>query len=237
MDRQYLEAGATPDFFYFKAKNRLIEVLLSKVKQETRPKILDVGVGSGEELSVIKKFGEIYVAEPDLDLLRRIPEDLVVEKNNCELGAIQYPDHFFDWVLAFDVLEHIEDDRSAVLQILRVLKPGGFFVFTVPAFGFLFGAHDLALQHFRRYNKKMIRNLLVDFKSRELGCWVFFFFLPLALQRRLKRHSLNYQVHFMALPKAINRIFYSILIFESWLINKRIPLPVGTTLYGIYQKK
>jgi SAM-dependent methyltransferase len=236
MDRQYLQAGATPDFFYFKAKSRLIEVLLNKVKQETRPKILDVGVGSGEELSVLRKFGEVYVAEPDLDLLKRISEDLVVEINNCELGDIQYPDHFFDWVLAFDVLEHIDDDRSAVLQILRVLKPGGFFVFTVPAFSSLFGAHDRALQHFRRYNKKMIRNLLNGLKCRELGFWMCFLFLPVALQRLLKRHSPDHQVHFMSLPKPINQIFYSILIFESWLIKKTLPLPAGTTLYGIYQK-
>jgi SAM-dependent methyltransferase len=236
MDRQYLQAGATPDFFYFKAKNRLIEVLLSKVKQQGRPKILDVGVGSGEEIPVINRFVEVYVAEPDLDLLKGIPEDLVVEKNNCELGDIQYPDHFFDWVLAFDVLEHIEDDRSAVLQMLRVLKPGGFFIFTVPALPSLFGAHDLALEHFRRYNKKMIQNLLADFKGCELGFWMCFLFLPVALQRRFKRHSPRHRVHFMVLPKALNRIFYSILIFESWLIKKEFPLPVGTTLYGVYQK-
>lgn len=236
MDRQYLQAGATPDFFYFKAKNRLIEVLLGKVKQGTRPKILDVGAGSGEELSVIKKFGDIYAAEPDHDLLKRIPEDLLVEINNCELIDIPYPDHFFDWVLAFDVLEHIQDDRAAVLQIRRVLKPGGFFIFTVPAFPSLFGAHDRALEHFRRYNKEMIRNLLVDFKGRELGYWMSFLFPPVALQRLLKRNSLHHRVQFMALPKFINRIFYSILVFESRLIKKRIPLPVGTTLYGIYQK-
>jgi SAM-dependent methyltransferase len=237
MDQQYLQAGATPDFFYFKAKNRLIEVLLSKVRREERPKILDVGAGSGEELLVIKKFGEVYVVEPDPDFLKKIPHDLVVEKNEGGLDDIQYPDHFFDWVLAFDVLEHIEDDRSAVRQIIRVLKPGGYFIYTAPAVKSLFGPHDKALQHFRRYNKKMLRELLADFRCRELGFWMCFLFLPVALQRRLKRYSPQHRVQFMALPKAINQIFYYFLIFESWLIKKRIPLPVGTTLYGIYQKR
>lgn len=236
MDREYLQAGATPEFFYFKAKNRLIEVLLSKGKQETSPKILDVGAGSGEELAIINKFGEVFVIEPDPDLLKMIPDDLVAEKNNCELRDIQYPDHFFDWVLAFDVLEHIEDDRSAVRQINRVLKPGGLFIYTVPALKSLFGAHDLALQHFRRYNKKMLRELLTDFKCRELGFWMCFLFLPVALQRLLKRHSPDHQVHFMILPDKINRFFNSLLSFESWLIKQGVPLPVGTTLYGIYQK-
>ncbi len=236
MDRHYLQAGATPEFFYFKAKKKLIEVLLNKVKTVKKGVLLNVGAGTGDDLSVIKKHGDVVVVDTDKELLALIPEDEVLQKKQNDLCSLDFPDNCFDLVIAFDVLEHIEAHQTAIQQVNRVLKRGGYFVFTVPAFQCLYGAHDRALNHYRRYDKKIIRNLLTDFRCVELGFWMFFLFLPVALQRWLKRSSLKQKVHFMALPKVINRVFYLLLAYESSLIKHGISLPVGTTIYGIFQK-
>lgn len=240
MDYRDCQVGATKDFFWHKAKIQLTNILIDRLRSKKRLKILNLGAGTGDDLPIISRFGEIYVIDIDSDALELIPCEFAFEKKVCDACHISYPNDFFDLVLAFDVLEHIEDDRLAIDEIYRVLKPDGFFIFTVPAFNFLYGSHDQALQHFRRYNKKTIRNRLLNLSCIELGYWVFSLFLPVAAQRIMQQKKCkktnNPKIHFMRLPMLINNIFYSLLKVENWLIKHHISLPVGTTIYGIYQK-
>ena len=66
---------------------------------------------------------------------------------NCPL-----PDSCVDVVVALNVLEHIDRDESALYQIYRILKPGGYAVIEVPANQDLYDFHDSELKHFRRYD-------------------------------------------------------------------------------------
>lgn len=236
MDYRDYRAGATKDFFWHRAKIQLIEVLLNKITPEGKLKILNVGVGTGDDLSVINQFGEIYVIDIDSNALELIPQEFIFEKKVSNACHLPYADNFFDLALAFDVLEHIENDVLAIDEIYRVLKSEGFFIFTVPAFSSLYSSHDRALNHFRRYDKETLKILLSRFKSVELGFWVFSLFLPVAIQRILKRKGSDSKVHFVKLPTFINDIFYYLLRIENYLIKHGVPLPIGMTIYGIYQK-
>jgi SAM-dependent methyltransferase len=69
-------------------------------------------------------------------------------------------DYRFDSVLLSNVLEHIADDREAVLRFKSVLPPGGRLVVLVPANPLLFGSLDEAVGHFRRYTRGGLRDLL-----------------------------------------------------------------------------
>lgn len=235
MDYRDYQAGVPGDFFWFKAKRQLISILLGKLDTGGSSRILNVGAGTGEDISVIKKAGEIYVIDIEPQALEMVPEGLTVEKRLGDVCQIPYADEFFDMVLAFDVLEHVENDAAAVKEIIRVLKPGGAFVFTVPAFNFLYSSHDRALSHFRRYNKATLRALLRDLTCVELSYWVFSLFLPVALQRLMKRREPVPKVHYMNLPGALNTAFYRLLNIENFLIKHRVPLPLGTAIYGIYR--
>ncbi len=237
MDHKDYQVGATKDFFWHKAKIQLINILIGKLKSKRRLKILNLGVGTGDDLPIVSQWGEIYVIDIDSDALKVIPEEFVFEKKVCDACHISYPNDFFDLVLAFDVLEHIEDDKLAINEIYRVLKPEGFFIFTVPAFNFLYSSHDRALKHFRRYNRRILKNRLLNFRCVEVGYWVFSLFLLVAFQRIMNRKEIsNPKIHFMRLPMFINNILYSLLKVENQLIKYHIPLPVGTTIYGIYKK-
>ncbi len=59
----------------------------------------------------------------------------------------------FDLVAACEVFEHIEDDEAAFAAVHRLLAPGGYFLFSVPAFERNFGAADRYAGHFRRYER------------------------------------------------------------------------------------
>ena len=57
-----------------------------------------------------------------------------------------------DLVVAFDVLEHIDDDAAAAKRIFELLRPGGTFLVAVPCDLRLWSAHDEAVDHVRRYS-------------------------------------------------------------------------------------
>ena len=236
MDYKDIEAGATEDFFWFKAKLELIDILLAKAGIKNRIKILSAGCGIGRELEVIKKYGDIYVIDIDPRVIARLPDGLCVGKKVDDVcGTNLYPDNFFDMVVAFDLLEHCKDDTLAIKEIHRMLKPDGLFIFTVPAFQSLFSGHDRALRHYRRYNRGTLKEHLSQFKNREAGFWACSLFLPIAIERLLKRNKTA--VYYRPLPAFINNLFYKLLRVENWFIKYRIQLPIGTTIYGIYQAK
>ncbi|MEJ2314805.1 MAG: class I SAM-dependent methyltransferase [Nitrospirota bacterium] len=234
MDYGDYKAGASSDFFWFKGKRGLIKVLLDKARAQKSCRILNVGAGTGDDLSVIRAFGEVFVVDVLSEALDMIPDGVAAEKKVGDASELDYPDGFFDVVVAFDLLEHVQEDAKAVREIYRVLKPRGKFLFTVPAFDFLFSEHDRRLGHFRRYSKKSLKHLLRDFDSVKMGYWMSTLFFPLAVQRLgLKRHR---GISIPRLPKLLDRIFYGLLETENALIRVGLPMPVGSTIYGLCRK-
>jgi len=248
VDYKGYEYGLKPEHFWIKSHINLKQELLSSInisdhknkisKIGTKDfKILSIGAGTGGDLAVLKKFGSIYAFDIDQNVIDMIYDDMVVEKQVADAQAIPYEDNKFDMVVAFEVLEHIQNDKKAIAEINRVLKPGGFLVFSVPAFNALFGPKDKAHFHMRRYNKKMIRNLLPDFKEHRIGYWMFTLFAPAAVQRFWEKAVVSEKKYHPYIPaKPINKLFYSILQGENYLIGKGFNFPWGLTLYGIYQK-
>jgi hypothetical protein len=66
--------------------------------------------------------------------LEYITGDLISPWADVKLDVqnIPFPDSHFDVVICNHVLEHVDDDRKAMMELLRVMKPGGFGVFQVP---------------------------------------------------------------------------------------------------------
>jgi 2-polyprenyl-3-methyl-5-hydroxy-6-metoxy-1,4-benzoquinol methylase len=71
-------------------------------------------------------------------------------------------DKKFDCVIAADVLEHIDDDKSVIRKIHDMLKPNGCFILNVPSYKFLFGKHDISLGHKRRYSDSELKTKLQE---------------------------------------------------------------------------
>ncbi len=229
--------GGSSDNFWFIGKRGLIDVLLRRVVLPPDAKILNIGVGTGDDLAVIKKYGSVYGLDIDPRALDLIPDGFLTEKVQGDVCAIPYPDNSFDCVVAFDVLEHIKDDVLAVHEIQRVLRPGGSFVATVPAFPFLFGKHDVVLHHFRRYRRKQFYTLLrKHFNTITLGYWMFFLFGCIAFQRLVLEKLRPSAPSHQRLPRFINALFVKILAVENWLISKHIKLPIGSSLWAVCKK-
>jgi ubiquinone/menaquinone biosynthesis C-methylase UbiE len=234
MDYKDYEAGISSSFFFFKGNNERIYIQFKKLKKRNL-KILDLGTGTGDNLNRINEFGSVYVIDIEKRALDTIPDHLCVEKKVSDACNLDYPDKYFDVVSSFGVFEHILDDWKAVSEIYRVLKPEGVLIFSVAAFQSIFSAHDIALDHKRRYSKKMIKELFSDFKNLKMYYWNTFLFFPVAISRILKKNA-EPKVMAKNLPNMINSIFYSLLNIENQLIKKDINLPIGLTIIGSCEK-
>lgn len=63
----------------------------------------------------------------------------------------------FDTVVCLDVLEHIQDDATLLGRLAQIVEPGGHVLIKVPACPWLYGSVDVASDHYRRYNRPMLR--------------------------------------------------------------------------------
>lgn len=226
--------GQTGEQFWFKGKKDLINILMNKIGRKNL-KILNIGAGTGVDLEIMNRFGNIFIIDVNKKALDLIPSNLYSEKKVCDATALPYPNDFFDIVCSFDVFEHIKNDEKAVLEAHRVLKKNGYLLIMVPAFNFLFSAHDKALLHYRRYSKKKLYELLRIFKYEYLSYWNSILFIPLSILRILKKRA-KPKTDYFNLPSLLEKTFLNFLRIENKLIMKDYRLPFGLSLVGVYRK-
>jgi SAM-dependent methyltransferase len=131
------------------------------------PEVLEVGAGIGATTAALYNGAARRWAclEPDARLAARLREAIATGTLPfcCEatIGTIDaVPESpAFDTALYIDVLEHIKDDRMELERVARRLKPGGRVVVLAPAHPFLYSPFDRAIGHFRRYTRRMLRDL------------------------------------------------------------------------------
>jgi hypothetical protein len=106
----------------------------------------------------------------------------------------------------------------------------------------MFGGHDKAMGHYRRYNKDELTAILnqTKFKTIKNGYWNISLFFPILFLRIIKktffRSQQNHTSDAKPLPSFINNLLFKILNFDNCLILKSINLPIGLSIYGIYKK-
>ena len=116
--------------------------------------VLEVGAGIGSNMEICFDGSqkEWLCLEPDSNLAKRISRT-----RKCEIvvGTISDlpADRKFDSILYYDVLEHIEEDRSELALAANRLSPGGYLSVLSPAHQWLYTAFDHAIGHYRRYDK------------------------------------------------------------------------------------
>lgn len=235
MDYQDKLAGIDHDYFTNKGKLLLLDMLLKRINQVKNSSILSIGCGDGHELEVLKKYGSVDVIDINKRAIELIPKKLY---SKAYLGDLcdTIIKKKYDLVIGLDILEHIRDDEEAVGKIHDLLRPKGFFLFTVPAHQSLFSAHDKALKHCRRYSKQDLKSLLAGkFKRSFLSYRYFFLFIPVLISKLLNKNT-KPKIEAPKVPKFINKSLLCLLKIEIDLMSKGIFLPCGISLVGVYKK-
>lgn len=178
--------------WWFAGRRRIISMFLKNIcesLQINRPRILDVGCGTGANLELLSKFGDAEGVDVSADALAFCRQRGLTKVKQGEAEKLPYPDDSFDLVTALDVVEHLDDDVAGLGEMRRVLRPGGRVLLFVPAFMFLWGVQDDVSNHRRRYAMKELKQALdaAGLKVERATYANITFLLPILLGRLLMR--------------------------------------------------
>jgi SAM-dependent methyltransferase len=151
--------------------------VLSAMRKRNLHNIADIGVNDMFYTKKAKSFvdGDAYA----VDIF--FPEEGMVKDGVfCVNDIGKLPKNGLDGIIMMDVLEHIENDKAFFNETVDKLKDGGIILITVPAWQFLFSAHDARARHFRRYNRKQLLELLKHSGIKIEKCHYFYTSLFLA---------------------------------------------------------
>ena len=156
-------AATENEHWWFCGRRAIGEAVIRGLNLPKGAKILEIGAGTGGNISMLERFGEVQAVEMS-DLARRI----AWEKTGRDFLYGYLPDNLpvspgsVDLICLFDVLEHVREDEASLLAMRHLLKPGGKVVLTVPAHQWLWSTHDVGLHHMRRYSRGLLRQRIED---------------------------------------------------------------------------
>lgn len=153
--------GWVPPLRYLLRRKRVLRL----VKRFAPGKLLEVGCGAGALLIDLSQLGHECIGLETSPRAFEIARALAAgsrQKREITTTAGDDWGQRFDTVCAFDVLEHINEDRAALEQWVAWTKPGGNVLLSVPAHSRRWGAGDVWAGHYRRYDRAPLVSLLTN---------------------------------------------------------------------------
>ena len=214
------------------------KIITAKI-QEDHKRVLDIGCGSGLMLNALENVGQTFGMDMSDEAISFSKE---VFNGRVEKGALPdqlpYQENFFDLITALDVIEHIDNDVDSISAIRSLLVPGGKAVFTVPAYMFLWSAHDEMNEHKRRYTLPELNEKLVQagFTVEKISYYNTFLFPVVFLVRMLNNVFKRDGASDMDMPgSALNYVLKKIFGIEKYLLRV-FNLPFGVSVLAVVRK-
>lgn len=236
--REYRRMFELEDTYWWFVGRRALALRLLGTYAPADGKVLDLGCGTGAVLGQLAETRDavgVDFSPLALEFARsRQPFKVALGDGT----ALPLQNETFSAVVGLDVFEHISDDEGAFGECFRVLKSGGVLALSVPAFKLLWGPHDTALHHFRRYRRRDVAAKLkaAGFEPVKLSYSVFFLF-PLVVLIRLveKRKTDEAKASLPQLPGWMNRALIGLQAMEASLLL-RLSLPWGSSVIAVARK-
>lgn len=222
--------------WWYRARREILAALIARrIALPANPRLLEVGCGTGHNLDMLKRFGRVDATELDgaaRALASRRLGHAVLDSSLPGLEGV--PDGSYDLIAILDVLEHVDEDRASLVSMARKLRRGGHILITVPAFPWMWSAHDVVNHHKRRYTKPGLRAVIEAAGLKvETISWFNSLLFPLAATARLAGRLTGKEDSDDKLPPApVNRLFETLFGLERYAIG-RMPFPPGVSLVAI----
>lgn len=235
MDRIVYDRMAAHDstHWWYRARREILADYLTRYGGlPDKARILEIGCGTGHNLPMLARFGEVEAIEIDPAAREIASERLGRPVGAAPLPALpDVPRGAFDLVAVLDVVEHIEDDVAALQAMKALLRPGGKVLIAVPAHQWMWSAHDEVNHHHRRYSKKTLAAAIGKAGLQPTRLTYFNSLLfPLAAAARVAgRLTGRDDSDDSPPPPAINKLFETIFRWERHMVG-RVPMSPGVSI-------
>jgi SAM-dependent methyltransferase len=240
-------ARAEARHFWFRGFRSFVTPLIARAADgRSDLRLLDAGCGTGANVDLLQRFGRAFGFDFSETGVRLGREAGRTRLARATVTAAPFPSGVFDVVTSFDVLYSLQDDeeRAALREMYRLLRPGGYAVINVAAMEMLRGDHSVLGREVRRYSRGVLRNHVTDagFTVVRLTYAFATLFAPLAVsrawQRRrgLVREDDARAQNEISVPSApVNALLTGVLRLEAaWL--RRFDVPFGSSLLCVARK-
>ena len=225
--------------WWFRGMGRISDALIERYVDNPRNlEILDAGCGTGGMLGTLGTRGRVTGLDRSAEALRfarRRPEARLVQGS---VERLPFAEESFDLVTSFDVLYHLDvsDDRRALRELRRVLRPGGTLVLRVPAGEALRSRHDEAVHTRERYGRaELVEKLEASGLEPKLVSHANCLLFPLAAVRRLAERAFASKragSEVEPVGPVLNRALLLPLLIEARLL-RHMRLPFGLSLVAV----
>jgi SAM-dependent methyltransferase len=227
--------------WWFVGRRRIIGAFVEQICREIgkrRPRILDVGCGTGANIQLLGQFGVAEGVDVSAEALDFCRARGLSHVRQGAAEALPYEDASFDLVTGLDVVEHLDDDVLGLKEMRRVLRPRGRALLFVPAFMFLWGVQDDISHHRRRYTLPDLKRRVTEagLKLERATYANITFFLPILLGRMIIRVTgLKPASENNITIGALNGLLGSILGAESWWL-RWMNFPFGVSIVCVAER-
>jgi SAM-dependent methyltransferase len=227
--------------WWFFGRRKIIEGFVENICREIgkrKPRILDVGCGTGANLQMLSQYGITEGVDVSSDALDFCRARGLAKVKLGAAEALPYEDAAFDLVTGLDVVEHLDDDVAGLREMRRVLRPGGRALLFVPAFMFLWGVQDDISRHRRRYALRELKQKLgaAGFSIERATYANMTFFLPILIGRVLMRLTrIRPSSENNITIGALNGLLGRFLGAEGWWL-KRMDFPFGVSIVCVARR-
>lgn len=213
--------------------------ILDHFRPHLHGRVLEIGAGIGTLSSMYRSnVDSAVLLEPAANLIAPLRDRFRGDEGVKVIGkpledaiaARDVEDGSFDAVVLINVLEHVDDDTGMLIDIARLLKPGGMLLLFVPALQWLFGSLDTLVSHRRRYAKSQLRFVVenASLAVRDLRYFDVLGVLPWFVTGRLiKAREFN--------AKAA-RLYDTVAVPVGSRVEKLVAPPIGKNLMCIAQR-
>lgn len=149
-----------PSYVWRAGQQRRLEMIVHAAGERIKGRILENGCGVGMYVEHLSPFGgQVTGLEYDFE---RAVEAHVNSPHivNAAGEFLPLPTSTFDLILSHEVIEHVQDDRAAIREMVRALKPGGRLTLFCPNRGYPFETHGIYWRGTYRFGNKLLVNYL-----------------------------------------------------------------------------